>query len=423
MAETYAPRDADETRTFLAWALAEEKPVEVIGHGSKRPIGRPVQAELTLDLSGLSGLSLYEPEELVLSAQAGTPVAEIEAAVAARGQELAFEPMDYGPVLGLPAGRGTIGGLLATNLAGPRRLSKGAARDHVLGIKAVSGRGEAFKAGGRVVKNVTGYDLARGLSGSWGTLAALTEVTFKVLPRAEASETIVLSGLDDHRAVAALAAAMGSSTEVSGAAHLPADAAVATGAATGGTVGRDGRAATLVRLEGVPVSIAHRADMLMGLLAPFGRIERIAGAPSEALWRAVRDVAAFTPDRAPGTVLWRVSVAPSAGPVVAAAVARAVPDSRAFYDWQGGLVWLCLPATPRGTDAAPSGTAADAGAATIRAAVAAAGGGHATLIRADAATRAAVPVFEPQPAPLAALGARLKAQFDPKGILNPGRMA
>lgn len=411
MAETYAPRDADETCAFLAWAMAEEKPVEVIGHGSKRPIGRPVQAELTLDLSGLSGVSLYEPEELVLSARAGTPVAEIEAAVAARDQELAFEPMDYGPILGLPAGRGTIGGLLATNLAGPRRLSKGAARDHVLGIKAVSGRGEAFKAGGRVVKNVTGYDLARGLAGSWGTLAVLTEVTFKVLPRAEASETILLSGLDDRRAVAALAAAMGSSTEVSGAAHLPADAAVAVGGAVGGTVGRDGRAATLVRLEGVPVSIAHRADMLMALLAPFGRIERVAGAPSEALWRAVRDVAAFTPERAPGTVLWRVSVSPGEGPSVVAAVAETVPETRAYYDWQGGLVWLCLPAAP------------EAGAGPVRRAVAAAGGGHATLIRADAATRAAVAVFEPQPAPLAVLGERLKAQFDPKGILNPGRMA
>ncbi|MCW1840877.1 FAD-binding protein [Prosthecomicrobium hirschii] len=419
MAETYAPRDADETRAFLAWAMAEEKPVEVIGQGSKRAIGRPVQAELTLDLSGLSGITLYEPEELVLSARAGTPVAEIEAAVAARGQELAFEPMDYGPVLGTAPGLGTIGGLLATNLAGPRRISKGAARDHVLGIKAVSGRGEAFKSGGRVVKNVTGYDLARGLSGSWGTLAVLTEVTFKVLPRAEACETILLPGLDDRRAIAALAAAMGSSTEVSGAAHLPADAAVAIGGAAGGAVGRNGQSATIVRLEGVPVSIAHRAESLSRLLAPFGRVERLGGAESEPLWRAVRDVAAFTPERAPGTVLWRVSVAPGEGPSVVAAMAKAVPGSRAYYDWQGGLVWLCLPAAPTGTGAAVP----EACAGPVRRAVAAAGGGHATLIRADAATRAAVPVFEPQPAPLAALAERLKAQFDPKGILNPGRMA
>ena len=166
------------------------------GHGSKRAIGRPAQTDLTLDLSALSGITLYEPEELVLSAKAATPLAEIEALVAAKGQQLAFEPMDYATLLGGVAGRGTIGGALAANLSGPRRIKAGAARDHFLGFSAVSGRGETFKSGGRVVKNVTGYDLCKLIAGSWGTLAAMTEVTIKVLPAAETEETLLIRGLE-----------------------------------------------------------------------------------------------------------------------------------------------------------------------------------------------------------------------------------
>jgi glycolate oxidase FAD binding subunit len=408
MVDALRPRTPEEVADCVRWAVAEETPLEVIGHGSRRAIGRPSQTAMTLDLGALSGVTLYEPEELVLTARAGTPIAEIEALVASRGQELAFEPMDYGPLLGQPAGKGTLGGVLATNLAGPRRIAKGAARDHVLGMAAVSGRGEAFKSGGRVVKNVTGYDLPRGLAGSWGTLAVMTEITIKVLPHAETSASLVVAGLDPARAAEAMSLAMGSSAEVSGAAHLPASAAgtIADGARAGG------RAATLLRLEGIPVSIAYRADQLRRLLKPFGTLERLDGAASEAAWRSIRDVRPFWPDRMPGHVVWRSSVAPTAGPQLAADVAAAVPGTEALFDWQGGLVWLALPAA----------TVA-AGAPVVRAAVAQVGGGHATLIRADAATRAAVPVFPPSSPAVAALTERLKAQFDPKGILNPGRMA
>ncbi|MEJ1157684.1 FAD-binding protein [Prosthecomicrobium sp. N25] len=408
MSGTYKPRNAEETLDVLRWALAGETPIEVVGHGSKRAIGRPIQTEATLDMSGVAGVTLYEPEELVLSARAGTPVAEIEALVAARGQELAFEPIDYGPLLGAPAGRGTIGGLLATNLSGPRRIAKGAARDHVLGIEAVSGRAEAFKSGGRVVKNVTGYDLSRGLAGSWGTLAVLTAVTFKVLPRAETSETVLIAGLDETRAVAAMAAAMGSSGEVSGAAHLPAD----TVAAVGGALAAAGRPATVFRLEGIPVSIAYRAEILGRALQGFGRLERLPAAESVSLWQAIRDVRPLWPEAAPETAVWRVSVAPTAGAAVLARVRAGAPGAGGFLDWQGGLVWIAVPA------AVP-----EAGAGLVRGAVRAEGGGHATLIRAGAPVRASVPVFEPQPPALAALSRRLKEQFDPKGILDPGRMA
>ena len=219
------PRDAKDVEDTVLWALAENKTLEVAGRGSKRGIGRPSQSDITLDLSGLTGVTLYEPEELVLSARAGTPIAEIEQLVAANGQELAFEPMDYGPLLGGAPSAGTIGGVLAANVSGPRRIKAGAARDHFLGVTAVSGRGETFKSGGRVVKNVTGYDLCKLMAGSWGTLGAMTDVTIKTLPRAETETTLVLTGLDERRAVQAMAEAMASSCEVSGAAHLPVDCA------------------------------------------------------------------------------------------------------------------------------------------------------------------------------------------------------
>src|SRR5450631_383047 len=251
MTERLRARDAKDVEDAVQRALSEGRPLELLGHGSKRPIGRPPQTDLSLDLSALSGITLYEPEELVLSAKAGTPLSEIEALVAAKGQRLAFEPMDCGQLLGGPIGRGTIGGTIATNLCGPRRLAVGAALDHLLGFSAVSGRGETFKSGGRVVKNVTGYDFCKLMAGSWGTLAAMTEVTVKTLPRPETEATVLMSGLDDAAATRAMAAAMGSTCEVSGAAHLPARTAARfpMGAALAA-----GRALTAMRLEGVAPS-------------------------------------------------------------------------------------------------------------------------------------------------------------------------
>src|SRR5215469_4182292 len=207
MSEPLRPVDSKQVEEAISWALAQSKALELIGHGSKRAIGRAAQWDATLDLSGLSGVTLYEPEELVLSAKAGTPLAEIESLVAASYQELAFEPMDYGPLLGTSAAGATIGGVLAGNLSGPRRIKAGAARDHFLGVSAVSGRGEVFKSGGRVVKNVTGYDMCKVIAGSWGTLAAMTDVTIKTLPRAETETTVLVFNLADAPAGKAMTAA------------------------------------------------------------------------------------------------------------------------------------------------------------------------------------------------------------------------
>src|ERR1700730_3440532 len=211
MTDTLKARDAKDVEDAVQWALGEDKVLEILGHGSKRAVGRPLQTDLILDLSALSGITLYEPEELVLSAKAGTSLSEIEALVAAKGQRLAFEPMDCGQLLGSSIGRGSIGGTIAANLCGPRRLTAGAARDHLLGFVAVSGRGELFKAGGRVVKNVTGFDLSKLLAGSFGTLAVMSEVTLKVLPRPEAAATLLLLGQDAATAAGSMAAALGSS--------------------------------------------------------------------------------------------------------------------------------------------------------------------------------------------------------------------
>jgi glycolate oxidase FAD binding subunit len=398
-------RDPKDVESAVQWALGEGRALEVLGQGSKRSIGRPPQTELKLDLSALCGVTLYEPAELVLSARAGTALSEIEALLAAKGQRLAFEPMDCGQLMGGAAGRGTIGGTIAANLSGPRRLAAGAARDHLLGFVAVSGRGETFRSGGRVVKNVTGYDLCKLMAGSWGTLAVLTEVTVKTLPKPETEATVVMSGLDDATASRAMAAAMGSACEVSGAAHLP--AATAARFAMGEAVAA-GRALTALRLEGVAPSVAQRQAALLAQLRPLGETATIDDTVSRRLWVAIRDVAAFgascTGAEQP---LWRISTAPAKGHELAAQITSATA-AEVLYDWAGGLIWVATPAT-------------DAAAAAVRAAVRAFGG-HATLVRGPAALRAGLDVFEPQEAGLAALTKRVKESFDPRRVLNPGRM-
>jgi glycolate oxidase FAD binding subunit len=400
MTDILKPRDAKEVEDAVRWALGNDKALEVAGQGTKHAIGRPSQTDVTLDLSALTGVTLYEPAELVLSARAGTPLAEIEALLDKNNQELAFEPMDYGPMLGGKAGQGTLGGAIAVNLSGPRRIKAGAARDHFLGVQAVTGRGDSIKSGGRVVKNVTGYDMCKVLAGSWGTLAAMTDITLKVLPRAETEATVVVEGLDDGSACAAMSAAMGSPCDVSAAAHLPDHVASYFDGLP------NAEAATALRLEGVAPSVAHRKDVLAKLMKTFGPVVLLEEKDSRALWKSVRQVKPFATEASRERPLWRISTQPARGHEVAAAV---TPAAQMFYDWGGGLIWVAM----------PFGDEPDA--AHIRQAVEAVGG-HATLIRASASVRAAADVFQPQEAGLAALSKRVKDAFDPKGVLNPGRM-
>ncbi|MCA3559613.1 MAG: glycolate oxidase subunit GlcE [Aestuariivirga sp.] len=379
MSAVLKPASEAELSEIIASADA---PLEVVGGGSKRHIGHPVQAAAALDMSGFTGVIAYEPEELILDVHAGTPLAGIEDMLSQRSQQLAFEPPDFSRLLGA-AHSGSIGGLVASNLSGPRRIKAGAVRDHILGIHGVTGAGDAFKAGARVVKNVTGYDMPKLLTGSWGTLAALTAVILKVLPAPETEETVVLAGLDDAQAVEAMSLAMQSPCEVSAAAHVPGEA-------------------VYLRLEGIAPSVSYRRDQLGKVLKR--PIEVMAARSSAATWRAIRDAAMFAGN--PSHPLWRLSVTPSDAPAIIRTLKEKL-DIRYLFDWAGGLVWI---------EAPPSH---DASAALVRGSFST---GHATLIRAPEATRAAVGVFQPQAPALAALTGRVKDAFDPRHILNPGRM-
>ncbi|ANW06067.1 FAD-binding protein [Bradyrhizobium icense] len=405
--DTLKVRDANDVEEVVRAAIASEQPLEIIGHGTKRLIGQPMATNAVLDVSALNAVTSYEPNELIITVQAGAPLADVQSLIDSKSQQFAFEPIDTSALTGV-SGSGTIGGMIGSGLAGPRRIKAGGARDHLLGAHAVSGFGDSFKTGGRVVKNVTGYDLCKLLTGSWGTLAVMTEVTLKVMPRPESERTLVLAGLDDVAANRAMTAALGSPFDVSGAAHLPNSAfRPATGALA--DLASEGRAVTLLRLEGIAASVADRATSLGKTLAPFGAVEMLEDAASATLWSAIRDVQPFAASGALGAwPVWRIVCPPASGGALGQALARETGGD-VIYDWGGGLIWAALPPKP------------DALAAMVRRRVEAAGG-HASLIRAPEATRRNVDVFHPQSGGVAALSERVRNSFDPKIILNRGRM-
>ena len=365
----------------------------VIRGGGTRNLDAAPDGTDVLSTRGLNGIVAYNPAEMTMTARAGTPLETVEAALAEKRQMLAFEPNDLRAALGT-SGIPTIGGVFATNASGPRRFVAGAARDSLLGVRFVNGRGEIAKAGGRVMKNVTGLDLAKLLAGSNGALALMTEVTFRLLPVPETAVTIVVSDLNDAEAAAAMATALSMSVEVSGAAHLPESV---RGRFAGGAL-PDG-AATVLRLEGLAASVAVRSEKLASAMAGFGAVSRLESETTTRLWREIRDAAPY----ADGTSrpLWRVSVAPVTGQQLVAAL-RLETGVDAFYDWQGGLVWLRMEADPE--------------AELLRRYVKAIGGGHATLLRARPEVLAATAMFQPQPDAVAALSARVKASFDPSSV-------
>lgn len=403
MSDVLRPAAGWELESMLAPFIEEGLSLEIVGSGSKRRIGRPMETSAMLSTSSMRGIFMYEPDELVMGAHAGTPLAQIEADLASRGQMLAFEPVDMGAACGGTRGTQTVGAAFAANASGPRRISSGAARDHLLGLEGVNGRGELFQSGGRVMKNVTGYDLCRGLAGSWGTLACLTQVTFKVLPMPDDALTLIYPGLTEDIGVELLCAAMQLPYEVSGTAHLP--------EAVAARLGLDGlrslgQSITALRIENTKASVTYRARELAEKLKVYGAPFQIDFSDSLEFWGELRrlSVMPYSED----TALWRVSTAPMAGPLVVAAIRRHMP-ANVYYDWSGGLVWVEVAAS------------ADAGASDIRRAVAV-HGGHATLIRAAPDVRSSVEVFQPQAPQVEKLMAGLKAAFDPRGLFNPGRM-
>lgn len=366
------PRDAADVAAIVAGAAGA---LEIVGSGSKRSIGKALAADV-LDLHALDGIVAYEPAELVLSARAATPLSAIERVLAQNAQRLAFEPPDFGALLGASAAQ-TIGGVLAANLAGSRRVTAGAARDHFLGFQAVSGSGELFKAGGKVVKNVTGYDLPKLLAGSWGTLAVLTEVTMRVAPAPELDRTLVVAAGSTGECLALLGAALRSAHDVSAAGVDPARGA-------------------LLRLEGFAASVEARSRALCDELGCTPQ-DVLEGADSRECWHAHASAAKL----AESPVVWRVSVPPADALRV---LERLDPD-RYLLDWGGGLI---------------SAAYSHADAAKVRGAFTM---GHATLLKAPRDVRASTPVFQPPAPAVAAVAERVRHSFDPRGILNPGRMS
>lgn len=372
-------------------AHANSIPLELSGGGTRCGLGRPVQAAQTLSLAALDGVTLYEPGELTLVAQAGMTLKALDDLLDGENQQLTFEPPDHRALLGT-SGEPTLGGAISVAASGPRRLRMGAARDAILGVRYVNGKGETLRAGGRVMKNVTGYDVPKLLCGAYGTLGVITEIGLKVMPKSEVVKTVAIAGLPDGKAISALSAALAMPCDVSAAAHLP------------DTIARElgfSDAVTLLRVEGFATQAAYRIERLTEALAPFGPVAGIDSDP----WVAIRDAMMFAAD---DRAVWRISMKATDAPLLVAAL-RERFEVEAFYDWGGGLVWI---ACEEGRDA--SGGA-------IRQSLAGFGG-HATLIRASDAVRAAVPVFEPEPTPIARLSTDLKRAFDPAGILNPGRM-
>jgi glycolate oxidase FAD binding subunit len=387
MSTVVAPADEAGIIAVVQAARAAREPLAIEGQGSKRGLLRPVQAARSLSTRGLTGVTLYRPSELIISARAGTPLAEIEATLAEKGQHLIAESPYLNGVFGTSAPP-SIGGVVAANLSGPRRITWGATRDHVMGLRFINGAGEAIRSGGRVLKNVTGLDLCKLLSGSYGTLGVITEVTLKVLPAPEASATLLIETPDLASAVAALSAGLGSPYGVSAAAALPVkDHVIAA-----------------VRLEDFAASVAYRMDKLRGLLGNFGAQRVMEDGESRAFWHAVREVEPL--QALPDEAIWRVSVRPSAGPQIAA-VASAI-GGRVLLDWGGGLVWVAARPSTENHSAITE-------AARMQ-------GGAAMLFRAPESLRLAVPVLPEEAAPLAKIGARVKEALDPGGLFNPGHM-
>jgi glycolate oxidase FAD binding subunit len=403
MADVYMARDEGELGDLVRSANAGKAQIEVCGFRSKREAGRPLSPSMVLSTAKIAGITLYEPAELVISAKAGTPLHEIEATLARRQQELAFEPPDLSRIYSSEPLAASIGAVAAMNMSGPRRILRGAARDHLLGIKAVNGEGTAIKTGGRVMKNVTGVDLVRGLCGSWGTLAIMTEVTFKVLPKAPETRSVVFVGLADEAAVGVMSAAMGTPYEVSGTVHMHGEMAERL---SDRELAPAKTAITALRLEGQPSSLDYRCEKLRKQLGPFGETYELDHQRSRALWADVRSLTFLsTGFERP---LWRITVAPSKAPLIVRALSAFFPVNAA-YEWSGGLLWLELP---------PS---SDASATEVRR-VLAEFEADSMLMRAPRPVRNTVEVFHPLPLAKMNLVKALKSAFDPARVLNPGRM-
>ncbi|MDH0371607.1 glycolate oxidase subunit GlcE [Comamonas aquatica] len=353
-------------------ALADHTPLRLRGGGSKDFHALQLQGDL-LDTRDWRGIVSYEPSELVVTVRAGTPLAELEAVLAAQGQCLAFEPPHFGAA--------TVGGMVATGWSGPSRASVGAVRDYVLGVEILNGRAELLRFGGQVMKNVAGYDVSRLMAGSWGTLGLITEVSLKVLPVAPGETTLRFDGLSQAEALQRLNQWGGQPLPLNASCWVP-DAA---GADTG---------TLYLRLRGARAAVEAACRSLGGV--------RLDDAATAADWQACREqTLPWFAQRAADHVLWRLSV-PQTAPVLALPHGVGAP----LIEWQGGLRWVQAPRS--------QGPALQALAQSV--------GGSASLFRAESADQiSASPIFDVQNPAVQRIQAQLRQAFDPVGIFNPGR--
>lgn len=384
--DVHHPQNVAELCDFIT---AASQPLSVLGGGT-RPIGQSsARCGLSTDL--MSGIMTYEPGAMTLVAKSGTSVAEIEAALDLKNQCLAFEPMDHRDLLGTQ-GIPTLGGIIAANVSGPRRIQVGAARDFTLGVSFVDGAGQFLKNGGRVMKNVTGYDLVKLLAGSWGTLGVLTEVSLKVLPKAETEATLRITTQGWEKAVECMSAVLRTPYDVSG---------------VGTVLNVNGGKDVMIRIEGFVASVRYRVSQLTQKLVHFGDITEI-----ESPWRELRNLTAW---KSMDTV-WRVSLRPTDSLKLLKVLEASDIKLQYQMDWGGGLIWL-------GLDSENKQGAENT--ATLHAIIQeqlTALGGHATLMKSASLTDMLVPSFQPQTPTLNKLMVDLRHKFDPRGILNPGRM-
>jgi glycolate dehydrogenase FAD-binding subunit len=393
----------DQVQDMLDWALAGKHGLAVQGNASKITLGRPMEVEATLDMSGLSGIELYEPAELVMKAKAGMKLTEVKAMLDQQGQKLAFEPPDFGPLLGTAPDLGTLGGTFAANLSGSSRVKAGAARDHLLGVSGFTGRGQLFQTGSRVMKNVTGYDLCKLVAGSYGTLAIATRLTFKVLPKHESMRTVLVYDQDLASAIACMRDALSSVHDVAAAAYLPADIA---GKVPIDYISGSGKAVVALKIEGPKPSATFRCEAMRKIMSDFGNTDELHSHNSREFWKLTSNAAPFVGEAGP---LWRLSIPPGNANKVVTLIRDQLSDFTYFSDWAGGLIWVQLASSPD-----------DGGAAVIRGAVGEEG--HATLIRGPEDVRRTIDPFQPVSPTIALLTRRIKEGFDPENILNPGRM-
>ena len=391
----HTPKSEDEVSEIVKSAAKRKAALSIKGGGT-RPIGNAVQADEVLVTTGMKGISLYEPGALTIVADAGTTLEAINKELAKENQHLPFEPADYSGLFSVK-GKSTIGGVVAAGVSGPRRIQVGACRDSLIGVRFVDGEGTIIKNGGRVMKNVTGYDLVKLLAGSYGTLGVLTEVAFKVLPKPEVTGVISVSGLEDVQAIELLAKALSTPFDVSGAAHI-ADY-------------NEGIAQTFVRVEGFEKSIKYRTKQLKELIQPMlpksAELSIDMKDKSAAkIWDNVRNI---EPLHGKEGEIWRLSVKPSNGPMIVNELKKSI-SLETVYDWAGGLVWLSV--------SDPSAENAKLIRNTVKRF-----GGHATIIKSAKGQKPSAEAFHPEPSRVAELSASLRRQFDPAGILNPGLMA